>query len=219
MPFRSRNQRSRRQPKYLLIEAEQIMAKVIANSVHAASAENVRSLSFLRDAGIIISATIFLAACAHVSLPLLFSPVPLSLQNFGVLLIALILGRNRAAATMVLYLLEGASGLPVFSPAGPGGVAQLLGPTGGFLLAYPVVAYMCGFIAEQLGRNVRSTVIACLSAEFLLFVSGAAYLRALLGGTLQETLRLAVLPFLPGEVLKIAAAATLSARWYRPRPK
>jgi biotin transport system substrate-specific component len=191
------------------------MAKVIANPVHATTETHAGPLSFLKDAGIIISATVFLAACAHVSFPLLFSPVPLTLQNFGVLLIGLILGRNRAAAALVLYLLEGASGLPVFSPAGPGGVAQLLGPTGGFLLAYPVVAYMCGFIAEKLGRDVRSAIIACLSAEFLLFVSGAAYLRALMGGTLAQTLQSAVIPFLPGEVLKVAAAATISARWYR----
>src|SRR5688572_21026722 len=111
------------------------MAKVIATVPHPATEASTRSLSRFRDVGIVVSATLFLAACAHVSVPLFFSPVPLSLQNFGVLLIALVLGPGRATAALLLYLAEGASGLPVFSPAGPGGLAQLFGPTGGFLLS------------------------------------------------------------------------------------
>jgi biotin transport system substrate-specific component len=191
------------------------MAKTITTHMNPAAAAQQNSLSWFRDAGIVISATVFLAACAHVSLPLLAGPVPLSLQNFGVLLVALVLGRNRAALALTLYLLEGASGLPVFAPAGPGGLLQLFGPTGGFLLAYPLVAYMAGFIFERLDRSIRAAIVACLAAEFLLFVSGVAYLRSLTGATVQRTLELAVLPFLPGEVLKVTAAAALAVRWHR----
>jgi biotin transport system substrate-specific component len=194
------------------------MAKVISTRIDPGLVDGTH-FHWLNQAGVVISATAFLAACAHVSFPLLFSPVPVSLQNFGVLLLGLVFGPNRAAAALTLYLFEGACGLPVFSPTGPGGLAQLFGPTGGFLLAYPVVAYMCGYISQKMGPTMRSMVIACLSAEFLLFVSGAAYLRALTGGTLGQTLQLAVVPFLPGEVLKMAAASWLAMRWFRLKSK
>jgi biotin transport system substrate-specific component len=188
------------------------MAKVIT-SPQAVGAVQQSSPTLLRDAGLVLSATAFLAACAHVSLPI--GPVPLTLQNFGVLLLGLLLGPNRAAAALVLYLTEGGLGLPVFNPSGPGGIAQLfLSPTSGFLLSYPVVAYMAGFINQRFGRTLKAAVTACAAAEFLLFVAGAAYFRALVGIDLAHTLQAAVLPFLPGEVLKVAAAASISSRWH-----
>src|SRR5258708_27327523 len=78
-----------------------------------------------------VGATALVAACAHVSLPLPFTPVPLTLQNFAVLLVGMVLGPVAGFSAMVLYLAEGAIGLPVFNPHGLGGVAQLLGPTAG----------------------------------------------------------------------------------------
>jgi biotin transport system substrate-specific component len=190
------------------------MAKVVATHVNPVA--ETQTFTLFRDAGIVISATVFLAACAHVSFPLLFTPVPLRLQNFGVLLVALVLGPNRAVAALTLYLLQGAAGLPVFSPAGgPGGIAQLFGPTGGFLLAYPLVGYVAGSLFERMGRTIKAALVACLAAELLLFISGAAYLRVLTASTMQRTIEMAVLPFLPGEALKIAAAVGLAARWHR----
>ena len=96
-----------------------------------------------------------MALCAHVSIPLVFTPVPITLQTFGVMFLALSLGRQRAPLALLLYLVEGASGLPVFSPHGPGGIAQLLGPTGGYLIAYPVAAFVGGVIADKLSRRGR----------------------------------------------------------------
>ncbi len=84
-----------------------------------------------------VSATAFVALCAHVSLPLYFTPVPLTLQTFAVLLVGLTLGPALGFSALLLYLAQGAMGLPVFSPHGPGGVVQLLGPTAGFLLSFP----------------------------------------------------------------------------------
>src|ERR1700742_3976494 len=98
---------------------------------------------------LVIGATAFVAACAHVSLPLPFTPVPLTLQNFAVLLVGMALGSRRGFAALALYLFEGACGLPVFSPTGPGGVLQLHGLTGGFLMAYPLVAGLAGWITER----------------------------------------------------------------------
>src|ERR1700686_3026133 len=93
------------------------------------------SRELAKQAAIVISASLFVAVCARVSVPLPFTPVPLTLSNFAVLLVGLALGSRRGFAALALYLAEGAAGLPVFSPAGSGGILQLLGPTGGFLLA------------------------------------------------------------------------------------
>src|SRR6185369_9745314 len=108
-----------------------------------------RSRDLLRDVVLVIGASAFIALCARVTLPLPFTPVPLTLQNFGVLLVGLSLGSRRGFLALMLYLIEGASGMPVFNPAGPGSIAQLIGPTGGFLLAYPFVAGLAGWIMER----------------------------------------------------------------------
>src|SRR5215469_16303907 len=91
-----------------------------------------------RQISVVLGASLFVALCARITLPLPFTPVPLTLQNFGVLLVGLLLGSKRGFAALALYLLEGASGMPVFSIAGVGGVAQLFGPTGGYLMMYPL---------------------------------------------------------------------------------
>ena len=106
-----------------------------------------RSMEYAKQAAIVIAASLFVALCARVTVPLPFTPVPLTLQNFGVLTVALLLGSRRGFAALSLYLVEGAFGLPVFSPSVlGGGIAQILGPTGGFLMAYPLVAFVAGWI-------------------------------------------------------------------------
>src|SRR5215467_234425 len=97
---------------------------------------------------LVIGGSLLMAACAHVSIPLWFTPVPITLQTFGVMFLALSLGGWRAFAALSLYLVEGVAGFPVFSPHGPGGMAQLLGPTGGYLLSYPLAALVAGLIAD-----------------------------------------------------------------------
>src|SRR6202158_529496 len=127
---------------------------------------------------IVVGASLFVALCARVALPLPFTPVPLTLQNFGVLLVGLTLGGRRGFAALVLYLAEGLMGMPVFSPTGPGGVAQLLGPTGGFLLAYPFVAGIAGWVfegwseAKNKKRSFARAILACVLAEIYLFAGG-----------------------------------------------
>src|SRR3984893_18327112 len=101
-----------------------------------------RILDGASQIAIVIGASLFVALCARVALPLPFTPVPLTLQNFGVLLVGLLLGSRRGFTALALYLTEGSLGLPVFNPTGLGGVAQLLGPTGGYLIAYPAVAFL-----------------------------------------------------------------------------
>ena len=119
-----------------------------------------RSLGLAKQIGLVIGASAIIAVCARLVLPLPFTPVPLTLANFGVLLVGLALGSKRGFAAAALYLGWGAMGLPVFSPAGPGGFAQLLGPTAGYLWAYPVVAFVAGWIAER-GKPQTSCAICC----------------------------------------------------------
>lgn len=157
-----------------------------------------------------LAATVVVAAAAHVSIPLPFTPVPLTLQPLAVLGVGLALGPIAGSLTMLAYLAEGAMGLPVFSPSGPGGLAQLLGPTGGFLMAYPLVAAVVGGLTRGLtSRTPRflAAFAAGIVATALLFVSGAGWLMSLAHLSLHATWIAAVGPFLPGELIKVMIAA------------
>lgn len=145
------------------------------------------------------------------------TPVPLTVQNLGVLLVGLLLGSRRGFAAMVLYLLEGLAGLPVFNPTGPGGVAQLLfGATGGFLLAYPFVAFLAGYIFERGAKSFVRGVIASLLAEILLFAAGLSWLYAFTH-SLAKAAYLGLYWFVAAEVIKIMLAAGVAIRWQRTR--
>jgi len=178
-----------------------------------------RVLDGVGQTAIVIGASLFVALCARVTLPLPFTPVPLSLQNFGVLLVGLSLGSRRGFAALALYLAEGVMGVPVFSPTGPGGVAQLLGPTGGFLLAYPFVAGIAGWVFEEkTTENVRKSFAraftACVLAEIYLFLGGLSWL-AILTHSFDQALRFGLYWFLFAEVIKIMSAAATASGWQR----
>lgn len=179
---------------------------------------DTRSAAFdaARQVSIVVGASLLVALCARVTLPLPFTPVPLTLQNFGVLLVGLLLGRRRAFAALVLYLAEGAAGMPVFNPAGPGGIAQLLGPTGGFLLAYPFVAALAGWIFESGKKTFARAVTAGLMAEILLFLGGLSWL-AVLTHSVATAIRYGLYWFLFAEIIKIMLAAGIASGWQRAR--
>src|SRR5580658_1366570 len=139
-----------------------------------------RALEASRQVALVVGASLFVALCAHITIPLMpLTPVPLTVQNLGVLLVGLLLGSRRGFAALALYLIEGVAGLPVFNPTGPGGIEQLLGPTGGFLMVYPLVACLAGFLFERGAKSFARAAIAALSAEILLFAGGLAWLYAL----------------------------------------
>lgn len=158
-----------------------------------------------------LAATAVVALAAHVSVPLPFTPVPLTLQPLAVLGVGLALGPVEGFLSMLAYLAEGAAGLPVFSPTGMGGVAQLLGPTGGFLMAYPCVAAIAGALARRLprvrGGRFVPAFLACSVATIFLFFAGAGWFHLFTHLSLRATWTAAVLPFLPGELIKVALAA------------
>src|SRR6202167_5902258 len=131
-----------------LIVRRFFMAKVAMQTL---SAQPARASVIARQVALVVGASLFVALCARITIPLPFTPVPLTVQNFGVLLVGLLLGSRRGFAALILYLAGGAMGMPVFSPSSVGlmGVAQILGPTGGYLMVYPLVAGLAGFIFER----------------------------------------------------------------------
>jgi len=173
-----------------------------------------RPWSLAMQAAMVVSSSLFVAVCARLSVPLPFTPVPLTLQNFGVLLVGLTLGSRLGFAALALYLMEGASGLPVFSPAGPGGIAQLFGATGGFLLAYPFVAFLAGWIFERTERTFARAAFAGVAAEILLFASGLTWL-AVLTHSVAKAFMFGLYWFFFAEIIKVLFAAALSTRFGR----
>jgi biotin transport system substrate-specific component len=159
---------------------------------------------------IVVAATVFVAACAHVSFPLPFTPVPITLQTFAVILVGMVLGPVAGFSAMVLYLAEGAAGLPVFSPLGLGGVAQLHGPTAGYLFSYPLAAAAAGWMVRALGSlksRFTRAIVAGIAADILLLTAGTVWLATFLHLSAATAWTMAVAPFLLGEALKITAAA------------
>ena len=177
-----------------------------------------RPSSLLRSAGIVLAGTALAAVCAHVAIPLFFTPVPLTVQPFAVLLLGLLLTPRMAAATFAAYLLEGAAGLPVFAP-GPAapGLAHLFGPTGGYLLAYPLAAALISYLWRRTGRGFAAALASVAVGDVAILAGGALWLAFLTHASLFHVVQLAVLPFLPGEVLKIAAAAGMATGFQRLR--
>lgn len=178
-------------------------AKLIADRIF--HGENV-ALDVLRVA----AANILLILCAHVAIPLPFTPVPVTGQTFGVLLVAVLLGSRRGMLTCVLYLLEGMAGLPVFQPLGAPGPLRLAGPTAGYLLAYPPAAFVTGWLVERITAHRFSRFVtvqltgALISGEAIIFAAGCAWLALGMRLGWNSAIYAGALPFIPGEIIKIA---------------
>jgi biotin transport system substrate-specific component len=171
------------------------------------SAAAARARHFARQGGIAIAATAFVALCAHISIPLGFTPVPITLQPFAVLLLGLVLAPGLSFAALCLYLLEGASGLPVFSPHGLGGIAQLFGPTGGYLLAAPFAAAVAGLIYRDGKRKLLFAIAGAAAGDIILLAIGALWLGLLANTSFSVLLHESVVPFLASDAAKVIAAA------------
>jgi biotin transport system substrate-specific component len=173
-----------------------------------------RVLEAARQVALVVGASLFVALCARITIPIPGTPVPLTVQNFGVLLVGLLLGSRRGFAALALYLAEGAMGMPVFSPVGVGGIAHLLGPTGGFLLAYPFVAWLAGFVMERGRKSFARAAMGGLLGEIALFSGGLTWL-AILTHSVVQAFRWGLYWFLFAEVIKVMMAAGIAARWHR----
>lgn len=160
------------------------------------------------------------AAAAQISVPLGFTPVPLVMQDMVVLLGGAALGSRLGMAAQVLYLLAGISGLPVFaaSPVLPQGPLRLLGPTGGYLLSYPIAAFLTGYLAERgFDRRYSTSVLAMAAGLVVIFAVGVPWLAMVarpVGLGFDAALRAGLYPFLLGDVFKIfLGAAILPGVW------
>lgn len=188
-------------------------------SANLAPATTSSATAWLRAAGIVLASSTFVALCAHVAIPLYFTPVPLTLSPFAVLLLGLLLSPRMAASTLGAYLLEGAMGLPVFAPSPllSGGLTHLFGPTGGYLLCYPLAAALISFLWRRTGRGFTAALLSAAIGDLAILSSGALWLAVIFHAPAQNLLTLSVLPFLPGDALKIAAAAAIAAGYQRLR--
>ncbi len=162
----------------------------------------------------VVLGSLFVAACAQIAIPLPWTPVPMTMQPFGVLLVGLLLGPWLGAAAMVAYLLEGAAGLPVFV-AGFGGLVPL-GPSAGYLLSYPAVAALTGWVFTRRAGLLNALLGAALG-DALILLAGASWLAILTHGSPATVLPLAVMPFVAGDAIKVVLAALIAAGCLRLR--
>jgi biotin transport system substrate-specific component len=183
------------------------MAKL---AIQTLSTPRERGVEAVRQVALVVGASLLVAVCARITIPLPFTPVPLTVQNFGVLLVGLTLGSRRGFAALALYLAEGAVGLPVFS-LGMGGIGHILGVTGGYLLVYPFVAALAGFIFEQGKKTFVRAAIAGLLAEILLFAGGLSWLY-FWTHSLAKAAYFGLYWFVAAEVIKIMLAAAIATR-------
>ena len=168
----------------------------------------------LADAVLILGGALFLALCAQISFDLPFTPVPITLQTFGVLLIGAAYGTWRGGLTAAVYLLMGIVGLPVYADR-THGLDVVLGATGGYLIGFVVAAVVVGWLAQrQWDRRFSSAVAAMLTGTIVLYIPGLLWLQRDQGLDFPTTLEYGLYPFVPGDLLKIyLAGATLPVAW------
>jgi biotin transport system substrate-specific component len=187
------------------------------SAMQALSTPQERAIEASRQVALVVGASLVVALCARITIPLMpLTPVPLTVQNLGVLLVGLLLGSRRGFAAMLLYLGEGAVGLPVFSqsPTGLLGIAHLFGPTGGFLMAYPFVAFLAGYIFERGAKTFLRAAVAGLLAEILLFAGGLTGLY-LYTHSLAKAAYFGLYWFIAAEIIKVMLAAAMASRFRR----
>ena len=165
----------------------------------------------------VLFVTVLTIVAAQVSIPLPFTPVPFTLQPMIVLLGGAALGARLGMSSQVLYLALGIAGLPVFaaSPILPQGFGRLLGPTGGYLMSYPIAAFVAGYLAQRgLGRRYSTSVLAMGAGLAIIFACGVTWLAFGAHVGLAGAIRTGFIPFIPADILKVLLAATvLPAAW------
>ena len=147
------------------------------------------------------------------SIPLPFSPVPISLTNFAIFLAIFVLGMKNGTISFIIYLLLGAVGVPVFSSF-RGGFQVLAGPTGGYLIGFIFLALIMGFALEHFDRKLVPTIIGMIIGMAVCYAFGTVWLAKLLSLSFKEGLMMGVIPYLPGDAAKIIIAAIVGPKLY-----
>ena len=163
----------------------------------------------------VLFVTVLTAAAAQLSFPLPFTPVPFTIQPMVVLIGAAALGSRLGALSQILYLTLGIAGLPVFAfaPELPQGFARLLGPSGGYLMAYPIAAFATGLLAEfGLDRRYLTSIVAMAVGLSIIFIGGVTWIARISG--IEVALATGLYPFILVDVIKIVAAGlVLPTAW------
>ena len=147
------------------------------------------------------------------SIPLPFSPVPISLTNFAIFLAIFVLGMKNGTISFIIYLLLGAVGVPVFSSF-RGGFQVLAGPTGGYLIGFIFLALIMGFALDHFDRKLVPTIIGMIIGMAVCYAFGTVWLAKLLSLSFKEGLMMGVIPYLPGDASKIIIAAIVGPKLY-----
>lgn len=168
----------------------------------------------VRNAILVVGATLFTALCAQISIPLGFSPVPITGQTFAVLLTAAALGPVRALSAQGLYILLGTAGLPFYA-GGESGWQVISGATGGYIIGWTIAAMVVGYLARRgLDRTVHGTLLAYAVGTVIIYAIGLPWLAVTIDVSLAETIPLGLTPFLIGDALKaLLAAGFLPSVW------
>jgi biotin transport system substrate-specific component len=166
----------------------------------------------VRQVGLVIGFSLLTALAAQVVIPI--GPIPITGQTFAVLLTGALLGSRLGALAMIAYVVEGAGGLPFFS-GGHGGLLHLMGPTGGYLIAFPAAAYVTGAFAEHgWDRRFLTAAAAMAIGSMIIMLSGWAWFSVVMHTSPMLTLYATVIKFIPGDIIKITlAAAVLPSGW------
>ena len=147
------------------------------------------------------------------SIPLPFSPVPISLTNFAIFLAIFVLGMKNGTISFIIYLLLGAVGVPVFSSF-RGDLQVLAGPTGGYLIGFIFLALIMGFALDHFDRKLVPTIIGMIIGMVVCYAFGTVWLAKLLSLSFKEGLMMGVIPYLPGDAAKIIIAAIVGPKLY-----
>src|SRR2546422_2647949 len=169
-------------------------------------------LDLVRQVGLVIGFSLLTALAAQIVIPV--GPIPITGQTFAVLLTGALLGSRLGAMAMIAYLVEGASGLPFFA-GGHGGLLHLMGPTGGYLIAFPAAAFVTGAFAEHgWDRRFLTAAAAMAIGSAVIMLSGWAWFSIIMRTSPTLALFDTIIKFIPGDIIKIAlAAAALPSGW------
>ena len=180
---------------------------ILSNSIKIKTKEK----EFLKSIFLVLSGVIFLSIMSQLIIPLYFTPVPISLGSFGVMLIALLYGRKLGTATVLSYVAAGSLGAPIFAGFKAG---SLFSPTGGYILGYIAAALILGFLFDKgIAKSYVKTFLSLLLVSVIIFILGALVLMLFV--PIKNVFMAGVLPFIPGDMLKVVAATLLFPRLWK----
>ena len=166
---------------------------------------------FLKSIFFVLSGVILLSIMSQLIIPLYFTPVPISLGSFGIILVALLYGRKLGTATVISYVAAGSLGAPIFAGFKAG---SLFSPTGGYIIGYIVAAVILGYLSDKgIAKSYVKTFLSLLLVSVIIFILGALVLMLFV--PIKNVFMVGVLPFIPGDMLKAVAATLLFPRLWK----